>query len=313
MRFDGLDLNLLVAFDVLIEEKNVSAAARRLKLTQPAVTGALNRLRDYFRDDILVLHGRHMLPTPRAEALADPIRRALLQIRGEITCADDFDPRTARRHFVVSASDYAYTILLAGIIAETAAIAPHVSYEIIPPSTFAESRLDRAEVDLMFTVSSYANRQYPLLELWRDEEVLISWRDADYGEIDIDTFFSAGHAVATFGPDRRPTVTDEYIARSQRHRRIEVLLPGFADLCQAIVGTQRLASMHRLYAEHFARIYPLSIHCPWHPFPEIREAVQWHGIRDRDPGVHWLLGLLKKHAIRLPDRTRLLDDNGIVG
>ncbi|MBB6255401.1 LysR family transcriptional regulator [Nitrospirillum iridis] len=303
MRFDGLDLNLLVALEALIQERNVSAAARRLNLTQPAVTGALNRLRDYFQDDLLVLHGRRMLPTPKAESLAGPVRRALLQIRGEITRAGNFDPATAVRHFLIVASDYAYAIVLADLFAKVASEAPSVSFEVILPSSQAGERLDRAEVDLMFTVIPFANPQYPSMQLWTDEDVIISWSGAGYDNIEADTFFSAGHAVATFGPDRRPSVTDEHIAKLGFDRRVEILLPNFADLCPAIVGTKRLATMHRRYAEHFARFYPIKLHPTWVKFPQIVELALWHEVRDKDAGVRWLLDNIKELADSLPSQV----------
>ena len=73
MRFERLDLNLLVALDALIEDRNVSMAARRLYLSQPALTGALNRLRDFFGDDLLIPSGRQMMLTPKAEELRGPV------------------------------------------------------------------------------------------------------------------------------------------------------------------------------------------------------------------------------------------------
>jgi LysR family nod box-dependent transcriptional activator len=81
MRFERLDLNLLVALDALIEDRNVSMAARRLYLSQPALTGALNRLRDFFGDDLLIPSGRQMMLTPKAEELRGPVREALMLIR----------------------------------------------------------------------------------------------------------------------------------------------------------------------------------------------------------------------------------------
>src|SRR5687767_5141559 len=107
MRFERLDLNLLVALDVLIEERSVSVAANRLFLSQPALSGALNRLREYFNDELLVQSGRQMILTPKAEELRAPVREALMFIRSRITTPSDFDPATAQRKFILVASDYA--------------------------------------------------------------------------------------------------------------------------------------------------------------------------------------------------------------
>lgn len=296
MRFDGLDLNLLVALEALIEERHVSAAARRIHLSQPAVTGALKRLREYFDDELLTQRGRRMFLTPKAEALADPVRRALFQIRGEITRAGSFDPNTTARHFVVSASDYAYTILLANVISQSATLAPFVTFEIVSPNEHVNARFERAEIDLLLTVDRFALPKHTFTELWRDEEVIISWDKAGYEYIDEDTFFASGQAVATFGSERRASIADSYIDRNGRKRRIEVQVPEFGALCQAIVGTKRLATMHRRYALHFAKLYPIKLHTTWEPFPEIIEGMQWHSVRNEDPGLQWLTGLMEKEA-----------------
>lgn len=306
MRFDRLDLNLLLALDVLIEERSVSAAARRLNLSQPAVTGSLNRLRNFFDDDLLVQSGRQMLLSPKAEELAGPVRRALTLIRAEITRPGRFEPATARRRFIIVASDYAYTILIADLIAAAALVAPGISFEIVPPSNQAAERLNRAEVDLFVTVGPFAFPQHPRLDLWRDEEVIISWEGAAYDQIDEETFFAAGHAVALFGPDRQPSLTDRFLGEAGRERQVELLLPNFSALPQAVVGTKRLATMHRLYAEHFRKLYPIRLHESWASLPGVVEVAQWHQVRDKDPGIQWLVQLFKEHVARLPDHARLL-------
>ena len=95
MRFQRLDLNLLAALDVLLAEKSVSLAADRLCLSQSATSSALGRLRDYFGDELLVVKGRSMILTARAEELIDPVRAVLDQIRSTIAIAPEFDPATA--------------------------------------------------------------------------------------------------------------------------------------------------------------------------------------------------------------------------
>jgi LysR family nod box-dependent transcriptional activator len=288
-----------VALEALIEERHVSAAARRIHLSQPAVTGALKRLREYFNDELLVQRGRRMFLTPKAEALGEPVHRALLQIRGEITRAGGFNPGTTARHFVIAASDYAYTILLADVIAKAATLAPAVTFEIISPSEQVNERFDRAEIDLLLTVDKFALPKHTFTELWQDEEVIISCKAGDIENIDTDTFFACGHAVATFGSERRASIADNYIERFGWKRKIEVQLPEFGAICQAIVGTKRLATMHRRYALHFAQFYPIKLHPTWEPFPKIIEGMQWHNVRDSDPGLQWLAGLLIEGSKKL--------------
>lgn len=307
MRFDRLDLNLLPVLDTLLETRSVSETARRLHRSQPAITGALNRLREFFADDLLVAAGRQMLPTRRAGELVEPVRRTLALIRGEITQPNSFDPSTSSRHFIIAASDYAYTILLSHVIVEAARIAPGISFEVIPPGGEASQQLSHAEIDLLFTVAPFHDANHPFLPLWRDEEVIISWSGAGYSdEIESSVFYGAGHALVMIGSDRRPTVTDAYVQQSHPERVARVQVPSFSSLPLAIIGTARLATMHRLYAEHFARAYPVNIHRPAEAFPDILEGVQWHQIHDLDPGLQWLLDRLKHQRDQLPERSQLV-------
>lgn len=113
MRFNHLDLNLLVALDVLLEEQNITRAAERLHMTQSATSGVLARLRTYFEDELLVQVGRKMQPTPYATELAKPVREVLLTIQSSITAKPVFDPATSKRHFRLVTSDYLISVLFA--------------------------------------------------------------------------------------------------------------------------------------------------------------------------------------------------------
>lgn len=297
MRFERLDLNLLVALDVLIEDKSVSSAARRLFLSQPAISGALNRLREYFGDELLVPHGRSMILTPKAEELRDPVREALMLIRTRITTPLAFDPASNVRRFVIMASDYAFNVLLADVIAEVAVLAPGLSFDLVPTSKRAAEQLERGDIDLFITISTYMIEGHPHLPLWRDEHCVIAWSEGRYGAaLSAEDFLTAAHVVAYFGSDRQPAFTESHFGQQGINRRIDVRLPTFAILPQAIVGTDRVATMYRRQAEYFARSLPLMIHPPPLPLPDVTEAVQWHKVRDRDDGLGWLVDRLCERA-----------------
>jgi DNA-binding transcriptional LysR family regulator len=135
MRFERLDLNLLVALDALIEDRNVSMAARRLYLSQPALTGALNRLRDFFGDDLLIPSGRQMMLTPKAEELRGPVREALMLIRTKITTPVAFDPASAERQFTIAPNSYVELALAPRIVARLGAVAPGIRLRLMPFGT----------------------------------------------------------------------------------------------------------------------------------------------------------------------------------
>ena len=132
MHFNRLDLNLLVAFDALLEDLNITRAGERLSLSQSAMSGALARLRNYFQDDLLVQVGRKMIPTPLAESLRPRVRSILQDIQATVETRPSFDPATAVRHFRISASDYVVTVLFAPALALMNRFAPGLSFEFIP-------------------------------------------------------------------------------------------------------------------------------------------------------------------------------------
>ena len=307
MRFERLDLNLLVALDVLIEDKSVSAAARRLFLSQPAISGALNRLREYFGDELLVPYGRSMILTPKAEELRDPVRDALMLIRTRITTPLAFDPANDERRFVITASDYAFNVLLADVMAQAALDAPGLSFDLVPTTKRAPEQLERGDIDLFITISTYMVEGHPHIPLWQDEHCVIAWSEGRYGaSLSAQDFLTAGHVVAYFGSDRQPAFTESHFGQQGINRRIDVRLPNFSILPQAIVGTDRVATMYRRHAEYFAQSLPLTIHLPPLPLPDVTEEVQWHKVRDKDVGLQWLVGRLREQAklISAPDTAK---------
>src|SRR6185503_20223470 len=130
MRLDHFDLNLLVAFDALLEERNVTRAARRLNVTQSAMSASLKRLREALGDPLLVQHGRTMVPTPHALELAPEVVRALAGLRNLISAGTAFDPQRSQRRYRIAASDYITTVLLVPLLRLLEHEAPFVRLDI---------------------------------------------------------------------------------------------------------------------------------------------------------------------------------------
>ncbi len=242
-----------------------------------------------------------MLLTAKAEELAEPVRSVLTQIRTEITRPGKFDPSTTRRRFSLVVSDYAYTTLVADVLAEADRIAPNLTFDITPPDAAASDRFERAEVDALLTVSPFKLDGHPSVELFSDEDVVISWTGAGYPmQLDEETFFETSHVATLLGPTRALSLSEMHLRKLPRERPVALVVPNFGALPQAVVGTKRIAVLHRLYAEHFARFYPISIHQPPIPMPRVVEIAQWHRVRDKDPGIRWLIDLMRAHASKLP-------------
>src|SRR5438309_9427773 len=133
MRFKGLDLNLVVTLSILLEERSVSAAARRLHLSQPATSAALARLREFFKDEILVALGKSMYPTPFAESLRPQLREFLQAAESIIAVSSAFDPASSQRQFRVVASDSVIRSTFVPLMDRLSVQAPGVTLDFIFP------------------------------------------------------------------------------------------------------------------------------------------------------------------------------------
>src|SRR5579864_5144939 len=131
VKLSAVDLNLLVVLDALMQERNVTRAASRLALSQPALSHALGRLRHMLKDDLFVRSPKGMIPTPRAESLAVPIRRALDELQHSLE-PPQFDPANAARHFRIAVDNYAAIVLVAPLTARITKTAPGVTLEFRP-------------------------------------------------------------------------------------------------------------------------------------------------------------------------------------
>ena len=301
MRFERFDLNLLAALDVLLDECNVGRAAERLHLSQPAMSSALNRLRKLLDDPILVRSGRGLEPTPRARELQISVRQILQRIRAELIDRPDFAPETSDRQFVIAASDYTIRTLLLPAFRDFSRTAPGIRFQVIPLGTNVGEDFSRGDTDLLIAPSQIVSPDHPGEVLFKDDYVVAAWsgnqRIGD--EIDINTYFDLGHVSASFGKTA-PAAFDEWLAQSTpRKRRIEISLPSFRDVPEMLVGTDRLATMHRCYAHDFSSRLPIRLFPIPFRHPGLVQIAQWHRLRSQDPGIQWLIAALRRHASRI--------------
>jgi LysR family transcriptional regulator, nod-box dependent transcriptional activator len=298
MRFGRLDLNLLVALDALLTERSVSLAAERLCLSQSATSSALGRLREYFGDDLLVLKGRSMILTARAEELIEPVRTVLEQIRTTVAVAPPFDPATADRVIRIMASDYSTEVLLAGVIADLELEAPNIRFEIHPMHDSPIEAIERGYIDLLLTIDYAISADHPSQLLFEDDYVVVGDRKNPAMQLPMtrELYFELGHITARFGKARVPAFDDWFVRRQKQQRRIEVVAPTFLSLPGLIVGTKRIATMHRRMAEVFVRSLPLVMRETPFAIPPIREAIQWNITNSNDRALRWIVERLQAAA-----------------
>ncbi|MGY2735692.1 LysR family transcriptional regulator [Sphingomonas sp. UYP23] len=172
MRFKGLDLNLLAAFAVLIEERGVSRSAERLNLSQLAVSAALARLRIYFGDALLVAEGKRMFPTALAGALAPQVAAVLDGVWAIVDTAGTFDPARSPRIFRIAASDYIALVVFPRLVQRLEHIAPGGRIMLELPDERTRARLDEGRIDLFVRPHEFASPPHPIALLFTERHVV---------------------------------------------------------------------------------------------------------------------------------------------
>lgn len=304
MRLDQFDLNLLVAFNVLVEERNVTRAAARMNVTQSAMSAALKRLREAFSDDILVQHGRRMLPTSNALALAPQVSAAIADLRSILSTGMAFRPDESRRVFRLVASDYITTVLISPLLQRLAREAPHVRLDITLPRTTIGAQLEDGDIDLIISPEPFLTTDHPMELLFEERHVVVGCASNPVfaQPITTESFYACGHVVVSVSRDG--TFIDNWLRQHGERRRVEVTCASFIQAPWMLPGTTRLALMHERLARVMAPGLGLAIaEAPFDP-PSMREMMQHHSARSTDQGLTWLRQLLTQQAQTRPDHPR---------
>lgn len=294
MRFRNLDLNLLAALDKLLTLRSVTRAADELAITQSAMSNALNRLRQYFDDPLLVQVGRQMELTPRARLLADPVRDVLVRIESAVTTPPEFDPATAQRKAAIMVSDYTLHTLIPPFVRRLSRLAPGFEIDLKPQQTYPGLQLERGETDLLIAPLPFCSPDHPSEILFSDPFVCVV--DADHpaarrGAIGLDDFSAANFVTMKPMPNQRSFVSHA-LSEMGVTLRDSVTCFSFAALPLMVRGTDRVTLVQRRLAQRFVALGGLAMLEPPLPIPPLDQSVQWHRMRSHDPAMDWLRGQL---------------------
>jgi DNA-binding transcriptional LysR family regulator len=296
MRLDGFDLNLLLAFAALVDERSVTRAAQRLHVTQSAMSASLRRLREALGDPILVQHGKAMVPTPHALALAPEISVAIAGLRRLIRPSGRFEPAVSTRVFRIAASDYIATVLLAPLLAALEREAPAIRLEISLPTDATADRLAKGEFDLVLTPEEFLDPGHPAELLFEERHVVVGCERNPLlaAPLTAAAFAAAGHVAVKI--DGRNAYIENELVRLGLERRVEVHAPSFIQAPWLLPGTTRIALMHERLATLMAPVIGLRIATLPFPVSAMREMMQFHSTRQDDEGLNWLRAMLHRLA-----------------
>lgn len=300
MRFNKLDLNLLVALDAMLAEKNISRAAERMHMSQSAMSNALSRLRQYFEDDLLVQVGRRMDLTPRAEMLQESVRDVLLRVDIAVATSPVFDYASSDREFTLFVSDFTLQTLLPHMLALTHKRAPNVRFRLQPQAREPERAMERGEVDLLVIPERYCSPAHPAEALFDEQLSCVVWSGSPLaqGPLTLEQYTGAGHVAVSPGLNQHAF---DHLALQQEgvERRIEVTTFSFTSAAGLVVATDRIATVHERLARQAARQLPLVIHPLPVPTAPMRQFMQWHKYRAFDPGIVWLREVMHEAVVAM--------------
>lgn len=298
MRFKGLDLNLLFPLRVLLEELSVSKAAQRTNMSQPAMSGALARLREYFSDDLLVQVGRKMVPTAFAEELR-PVLDQFIQTAESLRSQNAlFDPLTSNRRFRISVSDYMMTILIGPLVRSLSREAPGISLDFIASGPQSSEALEKGDLDLKIDPVEFQSAEHPSQLLLEDEHVVVGCRSnpALARPMDLATFVQLGHVAIRVGGGRVPSFAERHLAGVLLNHRIEVTTPSFSSVPGLVIGTARIAVLQKRLAHELRSARPIAIVPLPVDLPPLQMMVQYHSARAKDESLLWLVRQMRKIA-----------------
>ncbi|WP_197723642.1 LysR family transcriptional regulator [Asticcacaulis excentricus] len=283
----NLDLNLLKAFDALMDTRSVTRAAERLGLSQPAVSQMLPRLKDAFGEPLFVRAQRGILPTPRAEALAGPVRRALFDIE-RLLKPEAFIPANATLTINVAATDYALKAVLSPFMAILRKEAPHIRVSAKPVDLDSlNHQLENGSLDMAFITQEMASEALRSRKLFDETYVTIRRKGhpTGSGPLDVEQFCSANHALMSHDGSKFTGVIDAALARIGRKRHVVAAVPSFLLLIDLVRHSDLVATVPgRLVTD----TTDFLVQTPPVAVPGFTKILVWHERLQGDPAHIWL-------------------------
>jgi DNA-binding transcriptional LysR family regulator len=294
-----IDLNLLVLFEAVLEEKHVARAASRLHVSPSAVSHGLGRLRRLMQDPLFLRQPKGVVPTERARRLAAPIADILERARQVMSEAVGFDPATSHRRFVIGAPDGAYGVLLPPLLAEIRRTAPGIDLSVrnlVGNFETALSDLDERRLDLAIVPLSDIPVRFATRKLYDEDFVLVRrGGKAAARKLTLAQYCEAPHLVVSVSGDPVGPV-DRELAKRGATRRVVLTVSNFMQAMAIVAESDLVAALPRQFALKHAARYKVDISEPPFQFLSSPLRAVVPEVATRDLGLAWLLDLLEKSA-----------------
>jgi Transcriptional regulator len=301
MDLRGVDLNLLVSLDALLRERHVTLAAKRMSVSQPAMSSSLARLRKLLDDPLLVRAGRQLVLTSFAEGLREPLSNILENIDLTLTARPHFDPATDERTFTIAASDYITLVLLRKVVSTLSVIASGVRLHVQPVLLDYSAQLRQDTIDLIVLPLEVAEDIGDMSHatLFQDRFVCAAGKDnpADLSRMTPESFSRLPHIA--YRVNGGPSNVDQQLEELGISRSIEMTTESFLIAPFMLSGTRFVAMVHERLAVEVRDIAGIELFEPPVPLKPITQTLFWHPRRTNDPAHRWLREQIVEAAQRL--------------
>jgi len=293
----GLDIGMLRTFDALMREQNVSRAAARLFLSQPAVSASLNRLREVFDDPLFTRTGHGVLPTERARALAPQVEKVLADLVGLLDIDANFDPATSSRIFRIAGSDHASRLLLPALSRTLITLGSAIRLVWVPPGTWSlAEHLRQGELDLAVVARIRRPQDTETEVLYEDRYVYVMRKDHPRAAepVTLDSFCAIPQVFLGYGTSMLDDLIDETLAQGGRQRLAQIAVTSFGQVVHQLQHSDHAAVLGgrvaRAFAEHLQiRELPFEL-------PGYQSLLCWDARASADRGIQWLRAELARIA-----------------
>jgi DNA-binding transcriptional LysR family regulator len=308
MSLQGLDANLLVYLEALLDEEHVGRAGRRVGLSQSGMSRALSRLRTHFEDPLFVATGRGLTATPFAAGLRAPLRQALVALEGVAQLRAAFDSARSRRVFRVASADYSTVLLLAPLDAALRSEAPHVTLEVIAIERPVSELLDRPDLDLVIGPPVTDRPRTRTKQLYVEEFCLVAHPRHPLlrGRLTANRYAGASHVLVA--PGGQPgSLVDSALEAEGLSRAIFVRLPSFLAVPALLASGLHVCALPRRLAQLFGAQYGLALRDLPFPSPTFPVTLSFPSERESDPAHRFLRDRLSAIASAVrssPTRSR---------
>ena len=295
-----IDLNLLVLFEAVLEERHVARAAQRLHVSPSAVSHGLGRLRELMQDPLFLRQPRGVVPTERSRELAAPIADILERARQVISRAEGFDPRKSVRRFVMGAPDAVTSILLPGLLRELRREAPGIDLcvrNLVGQFELALNELDQRTLDVAMLPMPDVPARFVARTLFEDEGFVIVRRAGHPlgKKLTLAKYCAAPHVVVSVSGDPHGFV-DQVLAKRGMSRRVALTVSNFMQALAIVAESDLVGAMPRRFVErHGARFRVVTCAAPFTISSEPIRAIAPQ-VATMDGGLAWLLGALERAA-----------------